>query len=314
MKFKINPANSIGQSLRSELLDLLGGINSQVNDGLASLTQQAEAKAKDYASTRLHATRQQYESALNAVQLGPNKWAIVLNADAAQLEEGYASYDMKPGMLNSNAIVQSGKNAGKKWVRTSKDGYKYAIVPMDQSNTGSGAGMNSPDSQVQIQNPVTNGPGGLSRQGGVASGTQTRGDLKRDMNHMIKRAGAAFKNAPSGTRLVGNPGNANEMKMVEPGQSMKDGMSFNLGKSLGGSSIPVNPLLNGLVKKTFEQKQKNGKTVTKSAYMTYRIVSEKQTGKWIHPGFSGAKIFPDLEQWAATALEKMVQEILQNAG
>jgi hypothetical protein len=314
MKFKVTPGENIGVNLRSELINLLSGINASVNDGLAQLAQQGEAKAKDWAAIRLHSTRQQYESACNVVQLGPNKWAIVLNADAAHLEEGYASFDMKKGMLDSKAVVKTGKNAGKPWVRISKDGFKYAIVPMDQSGTGNGAGMNSPDSQVQIQNPVTMGQNGiLGRSNGPgAVGTQSRGDLKADMDHMIKRANkVGFKNAPSGTRLVGGA-NPNEMTMVQPGQKVSDGTPFNLGKSMGGRSIEGNPLLNGLVKNEFQQKQKNGKTVTKSAYMTYRVVSEKSKG-WIHPGFWGARIFPDLEQWASQALPRMIEDILRSA-
>jgi len=319
MKFKITPGDALGASLRSELVSLLGGINSQLNRGLQDLAQQGEAKAKDWAATRLHRTRQQYELALNAVQLGPNKWAIVLDASAAHLEEGYASYDMKKGMLNSTSVVKEGSRRGQPWVRRSKDGYRYAVVPLDQSNTGHGAGMTNPSSEIQITNPVTQGPNGLTRQGGPkAQGQQTAGDLKADMDHMIKRANkVGFKGAPSGTRLVPEKGGpTGNMVMVKPGQTMREalgeGQGFNLGKSMGGRTIDANPLLTGLVKKTWDQKQKNGKVKTMNAYMTFRVVSEK-SGGWIHPGFWGARIFPDLEAWADRALSKMVEDILKSA-
>lgn len=320
MKFKITPSDSLGETLRSEIASLLGGINSRLDEELKVIAEQGEAKAKDWATIRLHSTRQQYESALNAVQIGPNKWAITLNASAAHLEEGYPAFDMKPGMLNSQALVSTGKNVGKKWVRTSKDGsFRYAIVPMDPTAAGHGAGQPSPDSQIQIQNPISrNTSGDLQRDKvndkmGPASGLQTRQELKDSTNMMIKAAGPGYKKAESGTRIVNQPGSMSQMAYIKPGQSMKQalaaGQGFSLGKSLGGRANQAEPLAIGVVKQTVEEKGKNGKMKTRTAYMTYRVVSDRSPG-WKHPGFWGARIFPDLEKWAEQTLPKLIEAAL----
>lgn len=325
MKFKITPSESIGQNLRSEIVNLLNGINVDLNEGLKNIAQQGEAKAKDWAASRLSSTRQQYESALNAVQLGPNKWAIVLDASAAHLEEGYPSFDMKPGMLNSKAMVSTGSRAGQPWVRTSKEGYRYAYVPMDQSGTGKGAGRQNPDSQVQIQNPISkNSSGNLQRDMGPgARGLQSRGDLKNSLNIMINRGGLkGITKDGSGNPILGKvatmrsttSGNM-RVDMFNNG-SKSNSRDVNLGTAMGGTQNEVDPLLNGAVKYQYEQKTKNGKTQVKSAYMTFRIVSENPNakGQWKHPGFIGARIFPDLENWAEQALSKMVEELFQTTG
>lgn len=50
---------------------------------------------------------------------------------------------------------------------------------------------------------------------------------------------------------------------------------------------------------------------TSSAYITFRVASTKQNPgqKWRHPGFEGANIFPDLERWADSEIDKIVQSI-----
>lgn len=317
MKFKVVPGDGLSQTLRSEIQSLANSINQRLDDSLATLAKQGEGKAKDWAATRLNSTRQQYESALNAVQIGPNKWAVTLDASAAHLEDGFPTFDMKPGLLNSKAIVKSGKNAGQPWVRRSKDGFRYAIVPMDQSGGGRGAGKQSPDSQIQQQNPVTRGTSGnLQRDGGKPEGLQTRGDLMSDMKSMIGKAGLrGITKDASGAPILGkvatvraNPSNPNSMTVNVTGQQSR---TASMGTSLGGRPNQVNPLLNGLVKYQYEVKKRDGGTMVKSAYMTFRVVSEKQKSKWIHPGFMGVKIFDDLESWAQLTLPKLVEEALQ---
>ena len=48
---------------------------------------------------------------------------------ANKFEDGFPAYDMKSQLLSSDKTVKVGKRAGEKWVRTNKDGKKYAAVP-----------------------------------------------------------------------------------------------------------------------------------------------------------------------------------------
>jgi len=73
---------------------------------------------------------------------------------------------------------------------------------------------------------------------------------------------------------------------------------------LSGNDMAAN--LKGLVKiqQTYEKK-------TESYYMTFRRVSDNTPdNKWIHPGYNGAQVFPDLEQWTDRKIEETLKEIL----
>lgn len=64
--------------------------------------------------------------------------------------------------------------------------------------------------------------------------------------------------------------------------------------------------LNGLVKyqKTYDK-------ATQSTYMTFRRVSERTLkSKWNHPGFGGAKIFPDLENYITEQVDRILNTVL----
>ena len=54
----------------------------------------------------------------------------------------------------------------------------------------------------------------------------------------------------------------------------------------------------------------------KSAYMTFRIVSEnpKFGSKWWNPGFKGVHIMEDVQRWTEEAFSRMVEEIFSKIG
>ena len=48
-----------------------------------------------------------------------------------------------------------------------------------------------------------------------------------------------------------------------------------------------------------------------SSYVTYRRVSENTpSSKWNHPGYKGAKIFPDLEQFVSEQIDSIINKLL----
>jgi hypothetical protein len=70
------------------------------------------------------------------------------------------------------------------------------------------------------------------------------------------------------------------------------------------------PFLKGLTR-VREYASADSKKPMSSAYLTFRVASEKQMGKgkWNHPGFQGANIFPDLERWADTQMTTIISDI-----
>lgn len=63
-------------------------------------------------------------------KIGDSGYLISLSGDWAQkLEEGFSGYSIKDVLLASEKIVQVGSRSGQPWVRKSKKGDKYAVVP-----------------------------------------------------------------------------------------------------------------------------------------------------------------------------------------
>ena len=66
------------------------------------------------------------------------------------------------------------------------------------------------------------------------------------------------------------------------------------------------PNLQGLTKY-----QKRYKSVIQSTYMTFRVVSENSSpSSWIHPGYRGANIFPELEKYVDEQIDEILTHIL----
>jgi hypothetical protein len=314
MKIKLEGLDTLGQELADEISDIGDTVASKINQGIKNLAFQAQGQAAKWAATRLYRTRQQYIDSLSVRQVGPGMYAVVLAAEAAHLEEGYTSFDMKPGLLKTgnvhgvnpdqlgdyNKAIGANANGTKGGIRVSKDGYRYRAIPFDHS--ASVAAPTHPLHDAVVQK-------GQDTQ-------QTMGSLAADMKQMIKRTrlNGITKDA-NGNPIIGkvasvtpHGGSRNQVKV-----RMADGTErvTSLGQSLGGSDIQINPLLSGLTKYQYEERLRNGGTRVRTAYMTFRMVSEKQQGKWIHPGFDGAKVFPDLQQWAESEMVKMIERYLQ---
>jgi len=249
----------------------------------AELARATESEAKQMAMNRLTRTAQQYRDALTFEKTATDTYELRLDKAASHLESGYGGYDMKPGMLNSKATVKSGKRAGQPWVRKSKEGFLYAIVPMEQSMKAANPGHPLNGAGVQIGQPTET----------------TMGNLASDMKTLLKSFGAS-------SRKKGEPNSGHAWTMIKGAGdewTMKSSFGLPVTKDVPG----INGLLSGLTK---ENAQVGSKTQGK--YNTFRVVSNnpKAKGKWQHPGFGGVKIFPDLENWVRGKLETIVRETL----
>ena len=86
---------------------------------------------------------------------------------------------------------------------------------------------------------------------------------------------------------------------IDPATGKRNTMERN--KTAGS----IHPYLAGLTR--VREYQKHGVAPISSQHMTFRIASTKKPFKFIHPGYIGAKIFRDLEQFASQEIDRMVQ-------
>lgn len=96
----------------------------------------------------------------------------------------------------------------------------------------------------------------------------------------------------------------------------KDNSLERIEKQIKGGTITTykgieDPMLKGLTKVTQLYKTKTGKDRKSSQYFVFRRVSSKtDPSKWIHPGYKGAKVFPDLKKYVEKNLRIILKEIL----
>jgi hypothetical protein len=280
----------IADILASEVSNIVSSANKKFVQGLRELAQATIAKADEMASSRLHSTRQQYVDSLKLEKLGPNIYAISLDDDAKHLETGYEAFNM----------IAHGLTKGPK-SKVSKEGYRYVVVPF-QNKKNAPPGTPAGDRQIQQTKTVSERgwSAGSSTNSGVAPavGIHSGTSLAAGIQELEKKSGLS-KMVPDVTGRVGtwnsHPANTNKAIFTNASghQDVVD---------LDG---PFNPLFEGLMK--FQNK--TGKRM-QGSYLTFRVASENPNsrGKWNHPGFQGAKIFPELEGWAMQQLQKLVDE------
>lgn len=104
-------------------------LKAQFEDDIRNLAESAYGMAIAKAQAELSGTRSQYLKDLKLKALGDGSYMIYLEGSSNYIEDGWERFDMKPGMLKSN---KKGAN-GEPWVKTAKDGHKYASVPFHRS-------------------------------------------------------------------------------------------------------------------------------------------------------------------------------------
>ncbi len=225
--------------LGKELENISAEVEATFKLAVAGLAQSAYSEVIRLANQRLKSTKQDYVNAVTFESVGENIYVITLNGKAANAtEDGYGSFDMKPGLL-------SGPNS-----KVTAKGTRFNTVPFSYQ-------------------PNSNAPAG-----------QKILDLRSAVKALIKDRGI--------DKIIKNPSG-------EPKQGIVARLSNTGIKNL-----------EGLVK---IQKQ-YGKT-TQSTYMTFRRVSSNSdASKWIHPGYQGARIFPDVERFIEQDLDRIIMSIL----
>lgn len=169
-----------------DIEDLGPALTDAINETIGDIAKATYAQIVAKAQSELHSTKQAYLSGLEFNQFAPNSYIISLKgARANQIEEGMASRDLTEILLNSDAKVKRGPNAGEDWVKKSKkDQHKYAHVPFDhtttevQMNLPQYKGLNQFTGKQQRITQIFKKLDGSVAQGKVWSGlTQRPGDL-----------------------------------------------------------------------------------------------------------------------------------------
>lgn len=117
-------------------------INSDVKKSIKALAVDSHNHIKEEAQNKLHSFREKYlESLSPPEQVDDYLWVITLSDKAEWIEMGRPEpYDMKPGLLKGG--------------KTSKDGHKYRVVPMDQAKTPTQMSPNTAGYETTMVNKV----------------------------------------------------------------------------------------------------------------------------------------------------------------
>lgn len=124
----------IAAELGKSLEDASEKVTAELNSAIRDLAHAAHANiiAHVQGSSMNPKNRQDYLKALKFQEIGDNSYVIYLDGEwPTKLEEGFEAYDMKEVLLSSDKTVGVGPRSGEPWVRTNKDGGKYAAVPFE---------------------------------------------------------------------------------------------------------------------------------------------------------------------------------------
>lgn len=112
-------------ALTKYLENFTNDIVKDIQKSVKSLAIDTHTNIKEQAQNGLHSFRKKYLECLSQPeQIDDNVWMITLSEDAEWIESGRPEpWDMKPGLLKGG--------------KTSKDGHKYRVVPMDQGKNPS---------------------------------------------------------------------------------------------------------------------------------------------------------------------------------
>lgn len=154
ISFKIR-AEALGKSLEGMAPQIEEEVNSAVKNLAHAAYTAMTAKIQSMGISQN--SRKDYLKGLKFNDLGNDSYLIHLEGEwANKLENGYGSYSIRDQLLKSKKIVGVGSRAGEPWVRTAKDGHKWAVVPMEHKPYASPSG----DLGKDIKNLMAKGTNG----------------------------------------------------------------------------------------------------------------------------------------------------------
>jgi hypothetical protein len=124
----------IAEKLGKSLENLAPRVEQELNEAVKNIAHAAKSMliSKMQGLNANPKNRSDWLKALKFQNLGNDSYLIYLDGEAAnKLEQGYGSYSIREAMLKSTKTVQVGSRSGQPWVRTGKQGQKYAAVPLE---------------------------------------------------------------------------------------------------------------------------------------------------------------------------------------
>lgn len=148
------------EALGKQIEDLAPQVEEEINAAVKNLAHAAYTAmtAKIQQMKMNEKNRKDYLRALQFTDLGDDAYLIHLDGEwANKLESGFGSYSIRDVLLKSTKNVEVGSRAGQPWVRTAKDGHKWAVVPFDHKPS---AGGGSGDLGADIRSLMAKGKNG----------------------------------------------------------------------------------------------------------------------------------------------------------
>lgn len=127
------------EALKKSIDNLPPLVEAELNQAVKALANAAyAAMVSKIQGMNLNAkNRMDYLRGLKFKELGDDSYMIFLDgAWANKLEGGFGGYSIRDVLLKSSKTVGVGSRAGEPWVRTAKDGHKYAAVPFQHKPHG----------------------------------------------------------------------------------------------------------------------------------------------------------------------------------
>lgn len=167
----------------------------QIQTAVKEVAIAAYAHITAKAQKELNKTRMDYLKGLKLDSLGDDTYLIYLDGKYPNsIEDGWAGFPMKEHLLGSKKIVSVGSRAGQPWVQKTKDGKRYAHVPMEQkpyAKTQGASDMAGILKGLKVQNAagrmqkmtsVFKDPFGAPMQGKVATYRTSAADKAKGMS------------------------------------------------------------------------------------------------------------------------------------
>jgi hypothetical protein len=262
---------------------------SILHDILRMLADTARAKWVSLAKEKLHRTANDYTRAIQPVEFGDFAASITLmGAWPNQIERGYGPYDMRKTLLGPNVpVVERGAGKGK---HARKDGGFYRSIFFR---------LGAPTSSGRNFQRVTDA---YAKQLGAdranALGRQAWKEMRK-LDPSLSNPGEKTKwGARLNTAGTGMDVKGRSHKLV----TMPDGSTALIRH---GGAEHHSPLFEGAVKM-----QQTYKRATQAFYGTFRTISTGQPNGWIHPGYAGAHLAPEVVRFIEHEGPGMVQAIL----
>lgn len=291
MKFNFTPQ----EGWEKALVDSIQGAIAPYMVSAQGIVQQLRDDAYDYAQSlaadRLHSTAHKYLGALKKVDPTPGTWTIILEPSAMYLEEGYSGYDM----------ISAGLARGGKSHFSQETGRRYVRIPFEHIQAF--AKESHPMNPVKVQM-------GLPSMTGT-----TKGSIAQDLKNLKKLF------APQDPGITPYPGTNTPIKgkvwaiTKNPAGPQWEYREFNsdIRKRLEPQKQPSG-LTSGITKIQYE----SGSGKMKSKYLTWRTATDPRIPmmvhnkpNWIHPGYPGAHIMKDVEQYITDEFAKRISELFQ---